>query len=58
MPHIDAVHATCAIHWPMMNRKDHAITLAQRNYLYPRLHPWTLFRQHELSTTEIAFRFR
>jgi hypothetical protein len=36
-----------------MHCKDHAISLTERHYFSPRLHPWPLFHQHELTTGEV-----
>jgi hypothetical protein len=52
--HLDAVDTPRACHWPMMNRKDNAVALAQRHYFDPRLHARPLLGQHELSSREIA----
>src|SRR5262245_60656923 len=36
MAQVDAIHAACALHRPMMDREDHAFSLAERHYLSAR----------------------
>jgi hypothetical protein len=42
----------------MMHCEDHAISLAKLHDFSPRLHPWPLFHQHELTASEILARDR
>ncbi len=41
-----------------MYGEGYSITLAQRHYLRPRLHPRTLFGEHKFAAREISSRFR
>ena len=54
MPQIDAIGSPFPLNRSMMNRKGHGIALAQRHHLRSRLHPRTLFGQHELSAGKIS----
>src|SRR5689334_22482678 len=56
MSHVDAIESARALRRPNMHRKGHAVALAKRHDLSPRLHAWTLFGQHEFATGEIAIR--
>jgi len=53
MPQIDAIGSTLSLYRSMMNREAYGIALAQRHHFRPRLHPRTLFGQHELSSGKI-----
>ena len=42
----------------LMNCEDDGISLTQRYDDWPRLHAWSLLRQHKFTTSEILLRFR
>ena len=55
---VDAIDASGSLHRPAVYREDHRVALCQRHHFRTRLHAWTLFRQHEFPTSEIAARRR
>src|SRR5437773_9707600 len=58
MTQVDARHATRALHWPMMDREDHAVSLAERYDLGTRLHARPLLCKHEFAAREVVPRYR
>ena len=53
MPQIGAIGSALSLYRSMMNREAYGIALAQRHHFRSRLHPRTLFGQHELSSGKI-----
>jgi hypothetical protein len=51
--HVDAIRASRAPRWPMANREDHTLSLAQANDLDPRLHARALLGEYELAACKI-----
>src|SRR5258705_2024812 len=58
MPQVDPIRAARSLYRTMMYREGHSVTLAQRNYLWPRLHAGTLFGKYEFASGEIPSRLR
>lgn len=56
--HVDAVNAACAGHRPVMNGKDHSLSLHEGNDLCSGLHARSLLGQHEFTACEIFGRVR
>jgi hypothetical protein len=48
-----SISSAGALHRAVMHRKDHAISLTEQHDFSPRLHPWLLFHQHELTTGQV-----
>src|SRR5262245_4146334 len=57
MAQVDAIHAARALHRPMMDREDHAVSLAERHNLSARLHTRSLLREHEFAAREVVSRY-
>src|SRR5689334_14161658 len=58
MAQVDAIPAFRALHWPMMDREDHAVSLAERHHLSVRLLARSLLREHEFAAREVVSRHR
>jgi len=54
VPHIDTVDSASALDRPVVNCKDHRITLAQRNDLGSGLHSGSLFSEDKLAANKVA----
>src|SRR5262249_27323608 len=54
MPQIDAIDAARSLHRPVMHGEGDRVALLQPDHFGPRLHPWTLLGQDELSALEVA----
>ncbi len=53
MPEVDTISASGALHRAVMNREGNGVTLPKRNHFWPRLHPRTLFGEHEFPSRKI-----
>ena len=53
---VHAIHILLSLYRTITNRKHDAIALQQRHNDRPRLHAWSLFRQHEFSACKIFVR--
>jgi len=56
MAQVDPVHPSRALHRSLAHREDNAISLEERNYFGPGLHPGALLRHHELTPGKILLR--
>src|SRR5262244_1186394 len=54
MAQVDAIPSFRALHWPMMDREDHAVPLAERHHLSARLLARSLLREHEFTAREVV----
>ena len=58
MAQVDAIPSFRALHWPMVDREDHAVSLAERHHLSARLLARSLLRQYEFDAREVVARHR
>src|SRR5437868_587426 len=58
MTEIYAINAARTLDRPIVHREDNAVSLAQRHYLYTRLHARPLLGHHKLASMEVSPRFR
>ncbi|GCE84557.1 hypothetical protein MSKU9_2698 [Komagataeibacter diospyri] len=54
----DAITATCACFWPLIDSKQHAVALPEGHDIHTRLHAGPLLREDEFSPGEVAVRAR
>ena len=54
MAQVNAIPSFRALHWPMMDRKDHAISLAERHHLSTRLLARSLLCEHKFAAREVV----
>jgi hypothetical protein len=58
MTHIHPVEPFCAVDWPVMNWKDHAISLIEGYNFGTRLHTRTLLGENEFASGKVTLRGR
>jgi hypothetical protein len=56
MAQVDAIHATHALYWPMMDREDDAVSLSEWHNHSARLLARSLLREHEFAAREVVSR--
>jgi hypothetical protein len=54
MPELDKVRSAPALHWTMMDSKDHPVALLQPDDFRTGLHAGPLFRENELASGKIV----
>ena len=54
MAHVNAIPSFRALHWPMMDREDHAVSLAERHHFSARLLARSLLCEHEFTAREVV----
>src|SRR5437660_9649899 len=58
MTEIYAINAARTLDRPIVHREDNAVSLAQRHYLYTRLHARPLLGHNELASMDVSSWFR